>query len=287
MPTRRHLNRKTHKAEPRNGEQQEIINISRDRLALTLNDHFRRLKRAHGWPTPLAITLSLWVVIPVSDFKNTGGLQANQWQLLVVFAAITTTLWTIFWCMRAQGQAVSEESLLDAICARSDILTDSRGIFYLKNRGEDNAHRVLVYFDVSWGCYLLPHADIQALDTADLSLDGALVSYAARNLGAEPEHILLHPVPAATLQSRKFSEFYKRDKQYTFKFFHVIVKDTSALSISEPQFDMGGRRFRWMTTGEMLAHQDTARRNADVIRHLESMHVELFSGVPDSLLKEQ
>ncbi|MGW9195554.1 hypothetical protein [Micromonospora chersina] len=217
----------------------------------------------------------------MTDFKNRFGLNANEWQVVVVMLAIVATFWLI---RRAYSslQAPTSGELVFAICDNAERLDDHRGLFLFEGRDTEGIDRVLVYFDEVWECFLLPHANVQAWDLADVSVEGPLTQYAGRLIGVSPEQIDVTPLRSLALRSTKFSEFYKREKSYTFDFLHVIVRGSVRQELLKPSFVAGGREYRWMSIAELLRHKPTNAKNKDVLHHLEGHVAEFFLQLPDS-----
>jgi hypothetical protein len=263
----------------------EIINITRDRLELTLNRHLDLLARASDWKTPLSVALTLWLLLPVTDFKNKAHLTGAQWQVVVFMLAIASTLWLISALLKL-ARSPSRKDLLFAICAQADRLDDHRGIFFYRAQDASDTDRILIYYDVVWECYLLPHVSVQAWDLNDVSAEGPLSLYASRLISVPAAQVTVTPLRNLTMRSTKFSEFYKREKRYTFEFLHVVVKAPIRPDMKNASFLSGGREYKWMSIPELLHDPHTAERNSDVIHHMEGHFAEFFLQTPDSLQNE-
>ncbi len=263
----------------------EIINITRDRLELTLNKYLICFARSSDWKTPLSIAVTLWLLLPVTDFKSKAHLTGSQWQVVVFMLAIASTIWLISTLAKLARKPTRKDLLRD-ICAQADRLDDHRGIFFYRSEDTAGTDRILVYYDVVWECYLLPHVSVEASDINDVSAEGPLSLYASRLISVPPAQVTVTPLRNLTARSTKFSEFYKREKRYTFEFLHVVVSDPIRSDIRHARFLSGGREYRWMSIPELLHDQNTAARNSDVIHHLEAHFAEFFLQTPNSLQNE-
>lgn len=263
----------------------EIVNITRDRLELTLNRYLDLLARSSDWKTPLSVALTLWLLLPVTDFKNKAHLTGAQWQVVVFMLAIASTLWLISTLVKTVRNP-SREDLLIAICAQADRLDDHRGIFFYHSQDAADTDRILVYYDVVWECYLLPHVSVQAWDLNDVSAEGPLSLYASRLISVPAAQVTVTPLRNLAMRSTKFSEFYKREKRYTFEFLHVFVREPIRRDMTCASFLSGGREYRWLSIPELLNDQNTAARNSDVLHHLEGHFAEFFLQTPNSLQNE-
>lgn len=268
---------------PRASELPEVISISRDRLSLVVTRFMQMRKEAGDWTAPLGIALSLLVLLPLTKFQERLGISAQQWQTVFVLAAAVSTVWFIVAVIRSI-RAPRAADLLREIAQHADVLDDHRGLYLLKALDEQDSYKLLVYWDIVWECYLLPHVDIRAIDMNDQSTLGPLSMYAARKLGVEPADLEVRVLREITFHTRKFSAFYKREKSYTFEMIHVRLSGPPP-HLLEEEFVVGGTKYRWMTLGGLAEDPATAAKNGDVIRHLENNFVQLFVQVPDSVPK--
>jgi hypothetical protein len=278
-PRRENRSRVSHK----DGRPGEMITISRDRLNLIIETFFHARRAASGWESALGIAISLWVILPITTFVDRAGLKADEWRLLVILAAMAATGWCIISFIRS-WQAPMPDDLLDEILNRSDVIDDHRALYLLKAIDRENCYRILAYWDIVWQCYLLPHADIRTIDIRDPATLESLSTYASRQLGAAPDSVELRHLADGSFQTRKFSEFYKREKSYTFDIMHVRLHGDIPNHLLKEEFIVGGRKFRWATLATLEAHVDTGRKNGDVIRHLENNFTRLFMQYPDTVV---
>jgi hypothetical protein len=263
----------------------DVVNITRDRLELTLNRYLDQLARSSDWKTPLSIAITLWLLLPVTDFKNKAHLSGAQWQVVVFMLAIASTIWLVVTLLKLIKKP-SRSDLLADICSNADRLDDHRGIFFFHAEDLAGTDRILVYYDVVWDCFLLPHVSVQAWDLNDVSAEGPLSLYASRLISVPPSQVAVTPLRNLTVRSTKFSEFYRREKRYTFEFLHVAVMRPIRLDMKRSSFLSGGREYKWMSVPELLKDQNTAARNFDVLHHLEGHFAEFFLQTPDSLQGE-
>lgn len=259
----------------------DVVSINTDRLQLIIQRHAATQKSASEWTTPLSIMLALWLVLPITDFRDRFGLTGDQWSIVVLMSAILTSAWFLRRIIAAI-RAPTFDDLLGEICANAERLDDHRGLFLFEGRDPHGVDRILVYFDEVWECFLLPHANIQAWDLADVSAESPLAQYAGRLIGVPADQLEVTPLRSLALRSTKFSEFYKREKSYTFEFLHVIVRGKIRPDLLSPSFTSGGREYHWMSLVELLSDRATNIKNKDVIHHLEGHVAEFFFQTPNS-----
>lgn len=259
-----------------------IVVIPTDRLELILTRTERDLRARRDWPTPLGISLTLWLVLPISEFKDMFGVQASQWAAVVFVGAILATLWFLLVTIAAL-RSFSVGDVLSLVCAESDRLDDQRGLYFLHALDEQDTPRLLVYLDQVWDCYLLPHVNVQAWDLSDTTNQGELALYASRLLAVNPDDVEVTVLNALALRSTKYSEFYRREKDYQFEFIHVRLRGAIREDLRRRSFLAGGRQFQWMSVPELRSHAATNLKNGDVLHHMESKFAEFFIRTPSSL----
>lgn len=270
-----------HKRSADTSDLPEVINISTDRLQLIIQSYAASRKAAGEWTTPLSVALTLWLLVPVTDFRDRFGLSSAEWRTVVVMLAVGASVWftrRVYSAVRAPNA----NDLLLSICQKADRLDDHRGLFLFECRDVNGVDRVLVYYDEVWECYLLPHANVQAWDLADVSIEGPLRQYAGRLIGMPPDQLAVTPLRPMALRSTKFSEFYKREKSYTFEFLHVRAHGKIRPELLQPSFTAGGREYHWLSIAELMQDKATNVKNKDVLHHLEGRVAEFFLQLPDT-----
>lgn len=260
----------------------DVVVIATDKLELILERNERHLRARRDWPTPLSICVALWLVWPISDFKDSFGVSAAQWQAIVALCALVATAWFAVVLTRAL-RSPSRTDLIAQICAESDRLEDQRGLYFLHSTDGSGSDKILVYYDDLWGCYLLPHVNVQAWDLANTSNQGELALYASRLLAVPSDSVRVTVLKNQSLHSIKYSEFYRQEREYNFEFIHVAINPPIREDIFDEKFTAGGREFTWKSLAELLADPSTSSKNGDVLHHFESHYAEFFIRTPDSL----
>lgn len=263
----------------------DIVSIGRDRLELILNRHLDSLARSSDWKTPLGIVLTLGLPLAITDFKDKAILTGAQWQVVVAMFLIGAIFWLIKTGARA-SRSSGRKDLLLAICKQADRLDDYHGVFFYRSNDTSGTNRILVYYDIVWECYLLPHVTIKGWDLNDVSADRLLSKHVSLMISVSPTQVKVTPLRDLIMRSTKFSRSYRRDKRYTFDFLHVVVKEPVRSDIKHASFISGGREYKWMSIPDLLLDPNTVARNSDVIHHLESHSIEFFIQTSKSMQNE-
>jgi len=268
------------KAPPKKQDKPSVITIQYDRLVFILHKFIAATKQG-DWLAPLGIASSLLATLIVSDFKNWAGLSGEQWQAITIMALLASIIW-LGYAIRASLKVPKLENLLTEIMENSEITREHRALFVLKVLSPDNLYRILVYRDILWDCYLMPHAKIkdEIIDQGDYT---SLLSFIANTLALPAKSVQISYLDDGDLRSYKHSEFYRQDTTYVFNFFAVYISDVNqAKKLIKPNFEIAGKKFLWLTLDEMEGDSNTAKRNIDVTRHLRDYYNLFFVGIPDS-----
>lgn len=81
---------------------QEIIQITDDKLRLALDEHMRKREDSRNWMGPFGILLAVIIVFCSSEFKTAFGIPAATWQALflvmgvIAFVSLINTAIRIF-----------------------------------------------------------------------------------------------------------------------------------------------------------------------------------------------
>jgi len=269
-------------------EAPETLSISYDRLRLILVNYSNTVERAGSWTTYAGISIPLWLSLVVSDFtanSTTVGLSGEQWQLVFVLAAGSTSaraLYGLFIYLRRPRF----DSLIASIISSADIVREFRAICVAKVRAQDHDYRILVYRDPLWDCFMLPHYNMIDSTFHDID-DPVLCNYFAGFVGVPADLVRSNCVSGVELKSRKHSEFHRQGTLYKFCFYIMSINtDGGGVvpdHIKNRKFTHNGKEFSWMTLSEMEADQNTRHRNLDMTRHLSDHSNLMLSLPPDSL----
>jgi hypothetical protein len=262
----------------------DLILVRVAQLRLILNDFIARHEKASSWTSFAGGAAALWLNLIVSDFspqKVKFFLNGEQWQVVYIISAAFMTF-KAFIGLWSHVNRPNVRHLINDIQAASENATETRAIVILKQIFDDHQYRVLVYKDVVWDCYLLPHTNIIENMVRDLN-DPGLLQMSAAILSVEPGNIQSYYLSELDLESRKYSEFHMVQTKYRFEFHNVCLKRGVARPAVADQmhFEQAGREFRWMTLSELEAHEPTRKKNIDVIRHIFDHSDKFFQSAPD------
>jgi hypothetical protein len=266
----------------------ETLSISYDKLKLILVGYLQSVEKANNWISYAAAALSLWGSIIISNFptiRHKFGLTGSEWQVIFIVVAAWASIRALY------GFAIylrrpRLKNLQSEILASAEIAREFRAICLLKVKGSDHDHRILVYRDPLWDCYLLPHYNM--LETTIQEIDDPnLCGYVAGMLGISASGVSSNYISGAELRSRKHSEFWRQGTVYKFSFYVIKLEDNALPTyVKQRSFVHNGRRFEWLTISEMEADPNTRNRNLDMTRHLSDHSPLMLSLAPDSILND-
>jgi hypothetical protein len=72
---------------------QQIVQMTVDKLRLTLLEHSQALVRSREWATPLGILIAIVLTLVTSKFRDALGMSADSWKAVFVIGAAGTVLW--------------------------------------------------------------------------------------------------------------------------------------------------------------------------------------------------
>ena len=93
---------------------QEIIQVTEDKLKLVLRDHVADLEQRKEWIAPLGVVLTLITVFATTTFKDALFLTSAVWNAIFVLVTIFSTAWLVKGII-ALWKAPSVDSLVDKI----------------------------------------------------------------------------------------------------------------------------------------------------------------------------
>lgn len=214
----------------------------------------------------LSVLVSISLTLLVSEISSKWGIDKELWKFAIVGIFTLVGAWSVFVAVRIARQP-SFETFLSGIVARSLTILDRRFVFLITSRDTTKLTRVLVQYSDSWSCWLLPN--FSKSQSEEMNSSDKLLSALASKIGADPSDLSLTALNDDLLSS-KISYKNKSFTNYYFDFYHVSINsERIEEKLQQQEVEIGGVRFRWMTTGELKAHQNTKERNSDVIDHIE------------------
>lgn len=97
-----------------NNTDQELIQITDDKLRLILKDHLSRVEKGKEWLAPSGIMVSVIGVFVSAEFKDAFGLKAATWQAIFIIFALFSTCWLIK-CLISLAKSPSLEDVVNSI----------------------------------------------------------------------------------------------------------------------------------------------------------------------------
>ena len=74
----------------------EVIKITSDKLKLILTQHFSNIEKRKEWWTPLSLLLTLLIIFPTTEFKDSLSFKASSWQAFFMMLLFLTLIWLVF-----------------------------------------------------------------------------------------------------------------------------------------------------------------------------------------------
>jgi hypothetical protein len=96
---------------------QEIIQITEDRLRLVLKDHLELVEEKKAWHAPLGVLIAIVAAFVTADFRDTY-FKAATWQAFFLITGILSLIWLIKASYRA-ATSPSIDDIVSKIKARS------------------------------------------------------------------------------------------------------------------------------------------------------------------------
>ena len=74
----------------------QVLEITIDRLKIVLLENEKNMSEAGEWKTPLALLLTIVLVLCTTGFKDSLGLKANVWEAVFLISALLSAGWLVF-----------------------------------------------------------------------------------------------------------------------------------------------------------------------------------------------
>ena len=96
---------------------QEIIQITEDKLRLVLNEHIGQAEQRKGWIAPLSLLIAIATVFATSTFKD-ALFKAPTWEAFFVIAGLLSLGW-LLWTVRQAWRSPSVQDIVEKIKNRA------------------------------------------------------------------------------------------------------------------------------------------------------------------------
>jgi hypothetical protein len=88
---------------------QEVIEITADRLELTLNRHIGRITDRNSWQVPFALLVTMAILFATAEFKSFSWASSEQLQTAFFLLAIAFSVWFLVAILKFfRGSTVSK-----------------------------------------------------------------------------------------------------------------------------------------------------------------------------------
>jgi len=91
---------------------QEIIEVTEDKMRLVLNDHLKNIEQRKEWIAPLGLLIAIVTTFATSNFKD-AFLSAKTWEAIFIISG----LFSVSWLIKAL-KALFNSSTVDDIVAQ-------------------------------------------------------------------------------------------------------------------------------------------------------------------------
>lgn len=248
------------------------INIGFDRLQILIQEFAQRISDKWLWLAPFGIAVTLAATLMVSDFTDRGPLKAIEWRdgtiaLLVIFSIMT--IWAIMKGMQRQ----SLEDLMDLIGSECISPVRNYALTYFRARDANGVSLVLVYFDTTWNCYLMPFVSLQPgqSDPTDVS------EYSTPRFNLPKTAFWANELDGLEVRSDKVSVSSGKMTNYRFSFYLMKIEAKHQTSFLRREFDVQERQYKWLTIEQLLADQVSMDRNGEIFKFMRDNPRGFFS----------
>lgn len=93
---------------------QELIEITSDKLKLLLTEYLSCINSRDQWHTPLALLVTIILVLTTTSFKPSLGISADSWSAFFLLSALFCFIWLII-AIKNRAQHISIDGLIDKI----------------------------------------------------------------------------------------------------------------------------------------------------------------------------
>ncbi len=255
------------------------ITIGFDRLQILIQEFAKRVYDRLFWVTPLAVAITLFATLIVSDFKDRYGLEADDWRNGTIFLLVVFSIWTVVAGVRAFGhQSISD--LMDGIARESHSPVRNYALTYFRSKDESGASLLLVYFDPIWQCYLMPFVSLQPgqSDPSDVS------EYATQRFSLPKEAFTAHELVGHEVRHTKTSEASRKLTNYRFTFYLMKIGKKHCDLFLKREFEEQERKYKWLTIEQLLSDTVSMKRNGEVFSYMRDERSSFFADrVPRSV----
>jgi hypothetical protein len=96
---------------------QEIIQITEDRLRLVIKDYLEKIEESKSWHAPLGVLLAIVAAFVTADFRE-AYFKAATWQAVFLITGVLSLIWLIRAIMRT-ANSPSIDDLVSKIKTRA------------------------------------------------------------------------------------------------------------------------------------------------------------------------
>jgi hypothetical protein len=254
-------------------EQNERILLDISTLRLGFHKLANNIKQSRDWMTMLGLTVSLGATLFASDFKSVFGLSSENVQAIFIISTFISGVLTVSFLIRCfiLYPHTKEDSIIDFFRENSKIPVEYRVLFIIKSNQIKDIDTLLFFKDEIWNCFFLPNLKTEAIIKTE-----EIINKVSVMLNIEKANIMVDLYDIAyDKTSEKYSAFHKCTALYYSKFCYIKIRNPP-LVMKNQEFIIQNRKFKWMTTAEILNDPQEKLLNSDIIRHLEDFNEEFF-----------
>ncbi|EGR1003057.1 hypothetical protein ATN50_01140 [Vibrio parahaemolyticus] len=94
--------------------EQEVIEITTDKLKIILIEHLDSLLKGSSWQTPLSILITVLIVFCTANFQPFLTLSADSWKAIFVLLGIGSAIWLLY-ALSQMKKKQSVDDFLDRV----------------------------------------------------------------------------------------------------------------------------------------------------------------------------
>ncbi|MDO8070005.1 hypothetical protein O3299_00575 [Janthinobacterium sp. SUN176] len=96
----------------------EILEITIDKLKIVLLENEKKLSGSNAWHTPLALSITIILVLCTTEFKDFAGIKGEIWCAIFIISTILNSIWLIK-CLYNIKHRMTIEELIDCMKKRA------------------------------------------------------------------------------------------------------------------------------------------------------------------------
>lgn len=243
------------------------IILDESELKLVLEKYRDNITDKRNWLDNIGTAGSLFLTIISSDFKDLWIIKSEFIQYTVWLITAFFLIKGIITFVKNQKNTFNKDILFEKISEKSEVELVPFSIIIIKDTFNHHSNKYLVYDDGRWNCKLFLNYYMQSAD-GEAEKNNQL-DFVSSQLKIDKQWLNIRFL--FVKNSTKYSPTANKNKSYDFYYYYVTI-DQNAFStrMRQTEFEIDGKRFRWMSMDELMNDKATIKRNNDVLRVIKN-----------------